>query len=75
MAIAGSFLKVPENLYRIKREWPSIFEQLVGAAVERNLIPFLTEFGGLQESTNKGISGFEFYPNRILSHQLNAMEL
>jgi hypothetical protein len=50
MAIAGSFLKVPENLYKIRREWPGIFSQLVEAAVERNLIPFLTEFGGLQES-------------------------
>jgi hypothetical protein len=50
MAIAGSFLKVPENLYKIKREWPNIFAKLVESAVERNLIPFLTEFGGLQES-------------------------
>jgi len=50
MAIAGSFLKVPENLYKIKREWPHIFSQLTEAAVERDLVPFLTEFGGLQES-------------------------
>ena len=49
---AGSFLKIPENLYRIKREFPQIFAQLVEAATQRELIPFLTEFGGFQESTN-----------------------
>ena len=49
---AGSFLKIPENLYRIKREFPQIFAQLVEAASQRELIPFLTEFGGFQESTN-----------------------
>ena len=51
-ATAGSFLKIPENLYRIKREFPYIFAQLVEAATERELIPFLTEFGGFQESPN-----------------------
>lgn len=50
MAIAGSFLKVPENLVQIKREWPDIFSQLVKAASTLDLIPFLTEFGGLQEN-------------------------
>ena len=29
MAIAGSYLKIPENLTRIKRLWPDIFAQLV----------------------------------------------
>ena len=51
-ATAGSFLKMPENLYRIKREFPQIFAQLVEAATQRELIPFLTEFGGFQESPN-----------------------
>lgn len=51
-ATGGSFLKMPENLYRIKREFPYIFAQLVEAATQRELIPFLTEFGGFQESPN-----------------------
>jgi uncharacterized membrane protein HdeD (DUF308 family) len=50
MAIASSFVKMPENMYRYKREWPLIFDQLVNAASERRLIPFLTEFGGFQEA-------------------------
>jgi uncharacterized membrane protein HdeD (DUF308 family) len=50
MAIASSFVKMPENMYRYKREWPLIFDQLVNAASERGLIPFLTEFGGFQEA-------------------------
>ncbi|MFL6510797.1 MAG: DUF308 domain-containing protein, partial [Nitrososphaera sp.] len=50
MAIATSFMKMPENMYRYKREWPLIFDQLVNAASERRLIPFLTEFGGFQEA-------------------------
>jgi uncharacterized membrane protein HdeD (DUF308 family) len=54
MAIASSFadsyMKIPENMYRYKREWPLIFAQLANAARERGLIPFLTEFGGFQEA-------------------------
>ena len=50
MAIAGSYLKIPENLARIKRLWPDIFAQLVEAAEERDFVPFLTEFGGLQDA-------------------------
>jgi hypothetical protein len=52
MAIASSFadsyVNIPENMYRYKREWPLIFAQLANAARERGLIPFLTEFGGFQ---------------------------
>jgi hypothetical protein len=51
-ATAGSTLKIPENLFRIKREFPYIFAQLVEAATQRELIPFLTEFGRFQESPN-----------------------
>jgi hypothetical protein len=50
IAIAQSFLKIPDNMYRYTREWPDIFEQLVKAARERELIPFLTEFGGVQDA-------------------------
>lgn len=28
-----------------EREWPGIFQAMIGAATNRNLIPFLTEFG------------------------------
>jgi len=48
LAILGALAKIPENMYRFKREWPDIFAQLVEAATERDLIPFLTEFGGIQ---------------------------
>jgi len=48
LAILGALAKIPENMYRFKREWPDIFAQLVIAATERDLIPFLTEFGGVQ---------------------------
>src|SRR5215210_8781665 len=50
MAIASSFMKIPENMYAFKRQWPLIFAQLANAARERGLIPFLTEFGGSQEA-------------------------
>jgi hypothetical protein len=50
IAITQSFLKIPDNMYRYTREWPDFFEQLVKAATERELIPFLTEFGGVQDA-------------------------
>jgi Cellulase (glycosyl hydrolase family 5) len=50
IAIAQSFLKIPDNMYRYVREWPDIFTQLVQAAKERGLVPFLTEFGGVQDA-------------------------
>ena len=48
MAMLDSFAKIPDNIYRFKKEWPDIFAQLVEAATERDLIPFLTEFGAMQ---------------------------
>jgi Cellulase (glycosyl hydrolase family 5) len=50
IAIAQSFVKIPDNMYRYTRDWPDIFAQLVKAATERGLIPFLTEFGGVQDA-------------------------
>lgn len=50
IAIAQSFLKIPDNMQRYVREWPDIFAQLVQAAKERGLVPFLTEFGGVQDA-------------------------
>jgi hypothetical protein len=50
IAIAQSLLKIPDNMYRYTREWPDIFSQLVNAAKERGLVPFLTEFGGVQDA-------------------------
>jgi hypothetical protein len=45
MAVASSFvIKIPESIYTYKMEFPVIFSQLVQAATERGLIPFLTEF-------------------------------
>jgi hypothetical protein len=48
MAMLDSFAKIPDNIYRFKKDWPDIFAQLVNAATERDLIPFLTEFGAIQ---------------------------
>ena len=50
IAIAQSFLKIPDNMYKYTREWPDVFDQLVKAARERELVPFLTEFGGVQDA-------------------------
>jgi hypothetical protein len=50
IAIAQSFVKIPDNMYKYTREWPDIFAQLAKAATERGLIPFLTEFGGAQDA-------------------------
>src|SRR6476659_9760005 len=49
MAVASSFVKIPESMYTYKVEFPTIFAELRKAAVERGLIPFLTEFGAFQE--------------------------
>ena len=50
MAVASSFVKIPESLYTYKIEFPMIFSQLSQAATERGLIPFITEFGAFQEA-------------------------
>jgi uncharacterized membrane protein HdeD (DUF308 family) len=71
MAIASSFVKMPENMYRYKREWPLIFDQLVNAASERRLIPFLTEFGGFQEAEQIR-EYFNLVYEQIEAHLLNA---
>ena len=75
MAIASSFadsyMKIPENMYRYKREWPLIFAQLANAARERDLIPFLTEFGGFQEAEQiRDYLNLEY--EQIESYLLNA---
>lgn len=49
MAIASSFVSIPESMYTYKKEFPEIFGQLAIASLERKLIPFLTEFGAFQE--------------------------
>ena len=48
LATIDAFAKIPDNIYRFKREWPDIFAQMVEAATERDLVPFLSEFGGIQ---------------------------
>ncbi|MDW0219033.1 MAG: cellulase family glycosylhydrolase [Nitrososphaeraceae archaeon] len=50
LAVASSFVKIPESLYTYKIEFPVIFSQLSQAATERRLIPFITEFGAFQEA-------------------------
>ena len=50
MAVASSFVKIPESLYTYKGEFPVIFAQLHQAATGRGLVPFLTEFGAFQEA-------------------------
>jgi uncharacterized membrane protein HdeD (DUF308 family) len=71
MAIASSFMKIPENMYAFKRQWPLIFAQLANAARERGLIPFLTEFGGSQEAEQvKEYLNLNF--EQIEAHLLNS---
>jgi uncharacterized membrane protein HdeD (DUF308 family) len=50
MAVASSFVKIPESLYTYKIEFPMLFAQLYQAATERGLVPFITEFGAFQEA-------------------------
>ena len=50
MAVASSFVKIPESIYTYKIEFPTIFAQLREAATDRGLVPFLTEFGAFQEA-------------------------
>jgi hypothetical protein len=41
---------IPDNISKYKQDWPDVFERIVTAGYERDLIPFLTEFGGTHES-------------------------
>ncbi|MDF0681130.1 MAG: cellulase family glycosylhydrolase [Candidatus Nitrosocosmicus sp.] len=49
MAVASSFVPIPESIYTYKKQFPEMFRQLHNAAIERGFIPFLTEFGAFQE--------------------------
>jgi hypothetical protein len=71
IAVASSFLNLPESMYTYKREWPSVFDQMVNSALERNLIPFLTEFGGFQQAEQiREYLNLQF--ELIEAHLLNA---
>jgi uncharacterized membrane protein HdeD (DUF308 family) len=50
IAVASSFMKIPESLITYRRQFPAIFAQLREAATTRGLVPFLTEFGAYQEA-------------------------
>ena len=50
LAVASSFVAIPESIYTYKVEFPDIFRQLLQAATDRGLVPFLTEFGAFQEA-------------------------
>jgi hypothetical protein len=47
--MAGNF-KIPVSMSQYKQDWPDVFERIVAAGYERDLIPFLSEFGGTQDS-------------------------
>ena len=49
MAVASSFVAIPESIYTYKKQFPEMFRQLHNAAIERRFVPFLTEFGAFQE--------------------------
>jgi hypothetical protein len=71
MAVASSFVKIPESIYTYKMEFPTIFGQLLQAATERGLIPFLTEFGAFQEAEQvREYLNLQF--NQIEAFLLNA---
>ena len=44
-----SLLNLPDNMHNKQREWPKLFDQMRESAISRNLVPFLTEFGGNQD--------------------------
>ena len=71
MAVASSFVKIPESLYTYKVEFPDIFAQLLQAATDRGLVPFLTEFGAFQEAEQvREYLNLQF--NQIETFLLNA---
>jgi hypothetical protein len=49
-AIMSSIGMIPDNISHYEQDWPDVFERIVSAGYERDLIPFLTEFGGTHES-------------------------
>jgi hypothetical protein len=49
MAVASSFVAIPESMYTYKKQFPEMFGQLYIAAIERRFVPFITEFGAFQE--------------------------
>lgn len=72
MAVASSFItRIPESVYTYRIEFPQVFGQLVHAASERGLIPFLTEFGAFQEGEQvREYLNIQF--NQIEAFVLNA---
>jgi endoglycosylceramidase len=65
---AGNF--VPENTEKYEGDLKEIFKQLALAATKRGLVPFLTEFGGNQES-GKVREHLNIVLNQIESNFLN----
>lgn len=65
---AGNF--VPENTEKYEGDLKKIFKQLSLAATKRGLVPFLTEFGGNQES-GKVREHLNIVLNQIESNFLN----
>jgi cellulase (glycosyl hydrolase family 5) len=71
IAVASSFVKIPESLYTYRRQFPDIFAQLREAATTRGLVPFLTEFGAFQEAEEvREYLNIQF--NQIEAFLLNA---
>ena len=71
MAVASSFVSIPESIYTYKKESPEIFGQLAIASLERKLIPFLTEFGAFQEGEQVG-EYLDIQYNQIETFLLNS---
>jgi hypothetical protein len=49
----GTF-KIPDSMSQYKQDWPDVFEKIVAAGYDRDLIPFLSEFGGSHETEQIG---------------------
>ncbi|MGA7369022.1 MAG: cellulase family glycosylhydrolase [Nitrososphaeraceae archaeon] len=49
----GTF-KIPGSMSQYKEDWPDVFEKIVSAGYERDLIPFLSEFGGSHDTEQIG---------------------
>jgi Cellulase (glycosyl hydrolase family 5)/Glycoside hydrolase family 5 C-terminal domain len=50
--ISRSLINLADDMNNKKIEWPSLFQKMKKEAVVRNLIPFLTEFGGSHDWKN-----------------------
>ena len=50
--LSSSLINRPDDMNKKKLQWPQLFQKMKDEAIARNLIPFLTEFGGSDDWKN-----------------------